>query len=117
MSLFLIAFGLLGLLYSVYYYLSEVKPAPYIPMGVDMSFSQYWMLSSGLFCFGVCSFFTLSLFWAVIPTIGMYMLSFPLRTLLSNQYLGVDYKEEKPKKGFKEFEQKINDKDDVSPSD
>lgn len=117
MGLFLIGFGLLGLLYSVYYYITEVKPAPYSTMGAEMSFSSYWLLSSALFCFGLCSFFKVNLLWAFLLTIVMYMASFPLRTLLSNTFMGVDYKMDKPKKGFKEFQKKINDKDESSESD
>ena len=117
MSLFLIGLGILGLLYSVYYYITEVKSAPYATMGAEMSFSHYWLLSSALLCFGICAFLKVSFLWGVIPTIVMYILSFPLRTVLSNKYMGVDYKAEKPKKGFKEFQNKIDDSDESLKSD
>lgn len=117
MSLFVLGFGILGLLYSVYYYITEIKSAHYSTMGAEMSFSQYWMLSSALFCFGLCLFFKVNLLWAFLLTIVMYMASFPLRTLLSNTFMGVDVKDEKPKKGFKDSQEKINDKDESSKSD
>ena len=117
MNLTLIGFGIIGLLYSVYYYITEVKSAPYSTMGAEMSFSHYWMLSSALFCFGLCSFFNVNLLWVFLLTIVMYITSFPLRTFLSNTFMGVDVKNDKPKKGFKEFEKKISDKDDLSKSD
>jgi len=108
LSYLLIIAGVLGLFYSLYYYISEVRCMPYSTMGVEMSFSYYWFLASAVFFSGICLYFQKSLLWAIAPTIIFYLLSFSLRTLLSNMYMGLDCKPTKKEgSGFKAFEEKI----------
>ncbi len=111
MSYLVIAAGVFGLLYSLYYYISEVRNMPYSTMGVEMSFSHYWFFASAVFFSGLCLLIQKSLLWAIIPTIIFYMLSFPLRTTLSNMFMGLDCKPTKKEgAGFKAFEEKIKNK-------
>jgi hypothetical protein len=81
---------------------------PYSTMGVEMSFSYYWIFASAVFFSGICLLIQKSLLWAILPTIIFYLLSMPIRKTLSNMFMGLDCEPTKKEgSGFKAFEEKV----------
>jgi len=109
----LILVGSAIVLYAVYFYCRDCKGNVSATMGGDMSFSAYWVFGTVPLLLGLFSKCGLSRWWTLAAIAPVYILSFPLRALISH-LVCVPFQEEPT--GFRKFIRKVESRENCQPS-